>query len=217
MQNRVAKQGWPPVELTVHTFRGAVKEDMHVVRPESSARCGTFLSLIVTASALSAKGQMRDIFGIDRGSASAILACPVTKEPLRCEVSVVGSEVRRVLRTSGGARYPLTREYADLLPRSSVRPVGLDELRSQVAEEVFSIFSMQTGFFRSPVMAFLYERGWRQVTSTMARANVIGAALSDVAVRHSAALTRPACLRSPECLRILRRRASLALTRSLPR
>ena len=96
------------------------------VRPESFV----LLSLIATASALSAKAQMRDIFGIDRGSASAsaILACPVTKEPLRCEVSFVGSEVRRVLRTSGGARYPLTREYADLLPRSDVRPVGLDEL-----------------------------------------------------------------------------------------
>jgi len=49
--------------------------------------------------------------------------------------------------------------YADLV---SHNPIGLEELRSQVAAELFSVLSMQTGIFRSPVMAFAYERGWRQ-------------------------------------------------------
>lgn len=50
--------------------------------------------------------------------------------------------------------------YADLLPQKP--PMGLQELRSQLSEELFSVFSMQTGIFRSPLMAYAYERGWRK-------------------------------------------------------
>ena len=81
------------------------------------------------------------------------------RSALRLEVTRLGDQVRRAL-VSDGFRYPVTNDvYLDLLPRGQgSQTIGLDALR----DEIFSVFSMQTGIFRTPAMAFLYERGWRQ-------------------------------------------------------
>jgi len=86
------------------------------------------------------------------------LACPTTKGQLRRDVSYFGSVRTDVLR-SDAAKFPVNAIFADLTPQRT-GPIGVSEL----AEELFSVntISMQTGIFRTPVMAFLYERGWRQ-------------------------------------------------------
>lgn len=115
------------------------------------------LSLVAGASALStpvdAKGRLREIFN---ANLDGVLACPATKQPLRREVSVIGGLSRQALVSDGSAaKYEINDVYADLVPRS---PITLADL----ADETFSIFSMQTGIFRTPLMAWYYERGWRQ-------------------------------------------------------
>ena len=106
-----------------------------------------------------ARRQLRGVFG--GGDPDPVLACPVSKAGLTAEVTVVGGQVRRMLKARGTA-YPVNEVYADLTPRSST-PIGLDQL----ADELFSVFSMQTGIFRTPLMAWYYERGWRQNFNAM--------------------------------------------------
>ena len=74
------------------------------------------------------------------------------------DVTFIGSERQRYLRSAdAGDRFPVNDVFADLCPRSM--PGSLNEL----AGEFFSnVLSMQTGVFRSPLMAYAYERGWRQ-------------------------------------------------------
>ena len=53
-----------------------------------------------------------------------------------------------------GTRYPINNVYADLLPSSVITPDVLwNELQDLLTTRV------QTGLFRSPLTAFLYERG----------------------------------------------------------
>lgn len=88
------------------------------------------------------------------------LACPLSKTALRFEQSVLGGVRRsRLTSTSTGAQYPITEVYYDLLPSAS-RAIGVKELQSELLDAWNS--RMQTQFFRTPAMAFLYERGWRQ-------------------------------------------------------
>ena len=117
------------------------------------------LLLATSASALqtaSAKSRLKSLFA---GRPNDALACPTSKSALRLEVTRLGDQVRRAL-VSDGFRYPVTNDvYLDLLPRGQgSQTIGPDALR----DEIFSVFSMQTGIFRTPAMAFLYERGWRQ-------------------------------------------------------
>ena len=79
------------------------------------------------------------------------LACPTTKGQLRRDVSYFGSVRTDVLR-SDAAKFPVNAIFADLTPQRT-GPIGVSEL----AEELFSVntISMQTGIFRTPVMAFL--------------------------------------------------------------
>lgn len=104
------------------------------------------------------KRALRDLFA--SSNPDAVLACPVDKEPLRSERVVLGSVVRQRKLSSAGLQYPENRVYTDLLPtagRSS--PIGVDELVSELGDVWAS--RVQTGLFRSPLTAFLYERGWR--------------------------------------------------------
>ena len=104
-------------------------------------------------TAATAKVALRGLFG---GASDAVLACPATKSPLRRCVSQLGGERRQqLLSEDSSRRYTLNEVYADLVARPQI---GI----SQLSDELFSIFSMQTGLFRTPAMAFLYERGWRQ-------------------------------------------------------
>ena len=70
----------------------------------------------------------------------------------------------RVVKESSGAvtrRYPVNAVYADLLAESGrAEAMSLDELRAEVSDAWGS--RVQTQMFRSPLIAFLYERGWRQ-------------------------------------------------------
>ena len=113
--------------------------------------------LAASAAALQPKAQLKSLFGAR--SVDAVLACPATKAQLRLEVSTIGDTTREAL-VCGENRYRVSNEvYFDLVTATGrSTTIGIDALR----EEIFSVFSMQTGIFRTPAMAFLYERGWRQ-------------------------------------------------------
>jgi len=104
-----------------------------------------------------AKASLRALF---ERSADKVYACPVTKGPLRSEVTVIGSRKREFKVSPEGQRYPV-RKFVDLLESSARKSgVSLDELR----DELVMAWSTrtQTQLFRSPITSWLYERGWRQ-------------------------------------------------------
>ena len=113
-------------------------------------------ALSVKASA--PKQQLRNIFS---GCADAVLACPVDRTPLRSDVQVLGSQRRLSKLSESGTKYPVNGEYADLLAGSGVQSgLTLEQLASELRDAWAS--RTQTQLFSSPVIAFLYERGWRQ-------------------------------------------------------
>ena len=74
---------------------------------------------------------------------------------------MLGSEQRSRKLSESGVRYPVNALYADLLPsagRSS--PLSFAELGQELQDAWES--RVQTSLFRSPLTAFLYERGWRE-------------------------------------------------------
>lgn len=91
----------------------------------------------------------------------AVLADPVDKSPLRREVTVVGNVVRARRVGNSGAIYPESALYVDLLPSSGrSAPITLTELQGELQDALST--RVQTGMFRTPLVSFLYERGWRQ-------------------------------------------------------
>jgi len=126
-------------------------------------RVSAALLLCSSAAALNAgaapKRALRGLF--ERAVADDVLACPIDKEPLRAEVSVVGGLSRERRVSSAGVRYPVNQLYADLLPTAgrATATLGLDELRDELTDAWSN--RVQTSLFRSPLTAFLYERGWR--------------------------------------------------------
>ena len=128
-----------------------------------SASAALLLLALPACSCLSAavstpKERLQQIF---RGKADSQLACPTAKTPLRTEAATLGVESRRRLVSDEGKKYPINRVYADLLPSSAAAEGGLtaEDLFSEVQEVLTT--RVQTGLFRSPLTAFLYERGWR--------------------------------------------------------
>jgi len=109
-----------------------------------------------------AKMRLGDIIGTRADTPP--LVDPISKSALQRQVTVIGPKSRQVLVSSVGEKYPVREvdsntAYADLVPRE---PFEMDKLGSQIADELFSVFSAQTGMFRGPLLPFLYERGWRQ-------------------------------------------------------
>ena len=112
----------------------------------------------ISVSTADAKQRLKGTFG--SGAAVELLACPSTKSVLRYEQSVLGGQTRRCLTSAEtGARYPAAGEYYDLLPSASTT-IDLGGLATELRDALQ--VDMQTQFFRTPAMAFLYERGWRQ-------------------------------------------------------
>ena len=110
--------------------------------------------LLAAIAATPPKAQLTALFN---GAKSPTLACPVSKSKLSMQSTLIGGEMRRALVSEDNTRYPIPDDvYFDLCRRAGT--IDLLSLR----DEIFSVFSMQTGIFRTPVMAFLYERGWRQ-------------------------------------------------------
>ncbi|KOO30692.1 s-adenosylmethionine-dependent methyltransferase [Chrysochromulina tobinii] len=116
----------------------------------------------IAAWSTAPKATLRSLF--DRTSTDDVLADPISKQPLRAEVTVVGGLRRERCVSQDGIRYPVNRLYADLVPTSGRSEesltIGIDELREELVDAWGS--RVQTGLFRSPLTAFLYERGWRQ-------------------------------------------------------
>lgn len=99
----------------------------------------------------SAKESLLSIF---KGAPDPVLACPISREPLVVASRFLGGARNRALSSASGASYSSNALFADLVaasPASASPP----QARSR-AERV------QTDTFRSPFVAFLYERGWRQ-------------------------------------------------------
>lgn len=122
------------------------------------------LLLAVTAQAhglvapAAPKASLKRLF---RSGGDAVLADPVDKLPLESSRTVLGTLVRESRVAASGAVYPVMPLYADLLPTAGrSAPLSVDELRREVADLWGS--RVQTGLFRSPLTAFLYERGWRE-------------------------------------------------------
>jgi len=90
-----------------------------------------------------------------------VLSDPISKAPLQSQLFLTGQVLSS---SSSGLRYPqrvadTDSMYVDLVAQV---PTQLDNIGSQIADEITNTFSAQTGMFRSPLMAFRYERGWRQ-------------------------------------------------------
>lgn len=113
---------------------------------------------VIGAMNVAPKAALRGLF--QAPAADPVLADPVDKQPLRTEVTFVGGLRRERKVSSTGVTYPVNRVYADLLPttgrRDDAPTIGLDELRNELADAWGS--RVQTGLFRSPLTAFLYER-----------------------------------------------------------
>jgi len=107
----------------------------------------------------SSKAALRSLFA--PSTPDAVLACPLPgKAPLRTESSIFGGVPRTSKTSTTGTRYPVNSVYANLVPsagRSS--PLSLGEFVDELQEAWNT--RVQTGLFRSPWTAFLYERGWR--------------------------------------------------------
>ena len=87
-------------------------------------------------------------------------APPVDGSALVSERTVVGSQVVRRLRTSA-REYPVNEVYVDLLATSGrTSPLTVDDLVGELRDAWES--RTQTQMFRTPWLAFVYERGWRQ-------------------------------------------------------
>merc|ERR1719262_1404302 len=111
-------------------------------------------------AAPAAKQRLRGVF---EGTPDAVLTCPTDKSPLLTRRTLIGGEARVVKESSGAVtrRYPVNAVYADLLAESGrAEAMSLDELRAEISDAWGS--RVQTQMFRSPLIAFLYERGWRQ-------------------------------------------------------
>ncbi|EOD28852.1 hypothetical protein EMIHUDRAFT_442892 [Emiliania huxleyi CCMP1516] len=108
-----------------------------------------------------AKQRLAGLFGAD---ADPVLACPRDGSALFPERAIYGRTRREARVSAGGVRYPVADgEYVDLLA-SSGRGDGDGITPGRLAEEVREAFATrtQTQMFRTPVLGFLYERGWRQ-------------------------------------------------------
>jgi len=116
------------------------------------------LAVQAVSAAAPIKSQLQGFF---RGAPDSVLACPADGSPLSSDASVVGSQCRRFKVSAAGVRYPVSDSYADLLASSAQkRGLTAEELR----DELFEAWSSrtQTQMFRTPFLAFVYERGWRQ-------------------------------------------------------
>ena len=109
-----------------------------------------------TATVSNAKEQLRSLFG---RKADPVLACPVSLEPLVTVnrfYGAAGAGMRQCEKF--GTTYFSNGAYIDLVPKeASAEPFWQRGLQAVV----------QTDTFRNPVVAFLYERGWRQVRITV--------------------------------------------------
>merc|ERR1719453_517463 len=90
-----------------------------------------------------------------------VLACPLPgKSPLFTVQTAIGGQIRRTKRTAEGLTYPTNALYTDLVPSAGRDvPLSFEELVEEMQDAWGS--RVQTGLFRSPLTAFLYERGWR--------------------------------------------------------
>jgi len=104
------------------------------------------------------KAQLTAMFS--GSSPDPILACPLDKLPLTKERSLIGNQMRQRQVSEKGMAYPVNSIYNDLLPTSGRNtPLSLEELVGELSDVWGS--RVQTGLFRTPWVAFLYERGWR--------------------------------------------------------
>jgi SAM-dependent methyltransferase len=81
-----------------------------------------------------------------------VLVCPTSLEPLTQKTDFIGvpRETWRCARF--GTAYGRMGQYLDLTPKDDSKPLWEKQLQEIV----------QTDTFRNPLVAFLYERGWRQ-------------------------------------------------------
>jgi len=116
---------------------------------------------VTTAPIAAPKQRLQSLFG---KAADEVLVCPADGSALRAEVSIYGSTRRESRVSEAGMRYPVNRDYVELLASSGRTAEGGGITPAQFADELRDAFATrtQTQMFRSPVLGFLYERGWRQ-------------------------------------------------------
>lgn len=114
----------------------------------SFRRTTTFLATV--ADEVSAKDQLR---GLLSGTTDDVLVCPVSLEPLVKTTRFIGEPVQEYTCQQFGTQYRRGPVYLDMVPSEAAStPIWERSLQEFV----------QTDFFRNPLIAFVYERGWRQ-------------------------------------------------------
>lgn len=128
-----------------------------------------FLSLTVCVYAAAVTGipqapkqRLRTLFA--QPQPDRVLVCPRERLPLRKELSIYGATKRETRVSEAGVRYPVTRAYVDLLASSGRSSSQKGLTPNQLADELKELFAtrVQTQMFRTPLLSYVYERGWRQ-------------------------------------------------------
>jgi len=117
---------------------------------------------VLTGPVTAPKQRLQGMFS--KATADAVLACPTERTPLRTEVAMYGNTRREARVSASGVRYPVNEAYVDLISTSGRSASSGGLTPAQLADEVKEVFATrtQTQLFRSPLLGFLYERGWRQ-------------------------------------------------------
>ncbi|KAJ1632481.1 S-adenosyl-L-methionine-dependent methyltransferase [Pavlovales sp. CCMP2436] len=113
--------------------------------------------------------KARLVSALGGGVRDAVLASPLTAEPLMVERSVLGRSVQLRFRdASSGRVFRDNGVYVDLTPESARAPEefpSLDVLAKSLwaaAQDLLDPAQFGTQLFRNPAISFVYERGWRQ-------------------------------------------------------
>ena len=115
----------------------------------------TPLSATTTLAATTTEERKASLRSLFEGGQDAVLACPVSLEPLNRTTRFYGRSLEKWQCSKFGTEYRFggAGTYLDLVPPSAQpKPIWQRSLQEVV----------QTDTFRNPWVAFVYERGWRQ-------------------------------------------------------
>lgn len=103
-----------------------------------------------STDAATVKEQLRSLLA---GATDNVLVCPISLEPLVKTTRFIGVADAQYTCSRFGTVYRPGPVYLDLVPQEAAStPIWERSLQEFV----------QTDFFRNPLIAFVYERGWRQ-------------------------------------------------------
>ena len=109
---------------------------------------------VASAEGSSEASPKKSLLRLFSGEPDPVLCCPISLEPLVKSSRFFGQLDEVWTDQKFGTEYRPNGVYLDLVPSAPGKPIWERSLQEIV----------QTDTFRNPIVAFLYERGWRQVT-----------------------------------------------------